>query len=78
MPAALEAWSLSQWAAPGRSLVSYFICSSVHTSKQLIQVLKVEHPALSGNGLVSLEVGWRGVTRMLGETAESGEAVNKH
>ena len=55
-----------------------FIMSSVHTSKQLIQVLKVEHPALSGNGLVSLEVGWRGVTRMLGETAESGEAVNKH
>ena len=45
-------------------------------SKQLIQVLKVEHPASLGNGLVSLEEGWRRVTRMLGEMEESGEAVN--
>ena len=37
-------------------LAIYFICSSVYTSKQLIQVLKVEHPASLGNGLVSLAV----------------------
>ena len=36
----------------------------------------MEHPALLGNGLVSLEVGWRRVTRMLGEMEESGDAVN--
>ena len=66
MPTALEAWSLNHWTTLGRSLVTYFICSSVYMLKQLIQVLKVEHPALLGNGLVSLEVGWRKVTRTLG------------